>query len=314
MKLSKKTLLTVVALGVFSLTACFGGEITNAAKLEYNKGIDYYNAGRYTQAAECFKKATEIDPNYIDAYYNLGSLFEYLDQDENALAAFKQIILRKPDDYESVYKAAELSHKLGFSDKAQMYLTLIPEDSIIGSQAKKLSHSIDSQLPKVDNTEPPEVEQNPQTDVQQQVQTEIQNPVQTNTNVVEQPQKPSEILGNGVYQNIPSPTGVVADKFGNLFVAGFSDNTIYKITPDGKQIVYIKDPKIDGPIGIAIDKNQNTYIANYNKNNVIKVESSGRVTEIITDIKQPYCMYISGDLLYVSSQGSNSVVRYRLYE
>ena len=35
----------------------------------------------------------------------------------------KQIILRKPDDYESVYKAAQLSKKLGEPEKAKMYLT-----------------------------------------------------------------------------------------------------------------------------------------------------------------------------------------------
>ena len=110
-------------------------DLASDAKLQYNKGIEYYQVGSYEQAAECFKKATELDPNYIDAYFNLGSLMEYLKQDEQALNAFKQIILRKPDDYEAVYKAAELSKKLGNIDKAKMYLTLIPTDSLIGSRA-----------------------------------------------------------------------------------------------------------------------------------------------------------------------------------
>ena len=302
MKLSKKTFLTLMVLGLFTISPCFSGELTNAAKLQYNKGIDYYNAGQYSQAAECFKRATQIDPNYIDAYYNLGSLFEYLNQDENALAAFKQIILRKPDDYESVYKAAELSHKLGASDKAKMYLTIIPEDSVAGAQAKKLSALIDHQLAvSNENTE------------ENTTRTEVQPVTENVSKTTEEQPQTDESLGNGVYENIPSPTGIVADKFGNILVAGFSDNTIYKITSDGKKIVLIKDPKIDGPIGIAIDRDHNIYIANYNKNNVIRIDSSGRITEVITDIKQPYCMYTAGDFLFVSSQGSNSVVRYKLY-
>mgnify|MGYP002870024691 CR=1 FL=1 len=93
------------------------GDLATDAKLQYNKGVEYYKVGAYEQSAECFKKATELDPNYIDAYFNLGSLMEYLKQEDEALNAFKQIILRKPDDYESVYKAAELSKKLGNNDR-----------------------------------------------------------------------------------------------------------------------------------------------------------------------------------------------------
>ncbi len=108
-------------------------------KLQYNKGVDYYKLGQFEESASCFQKAIELDPNYIDAYYNLGSILEYLKQDEAALAVFKQIILRKPDDYEAVYKAAVLSKKVGEYEKAKMYLTLIPTDSLIGSRAKQLA-------------------------------------------------------------------------------------------------------------------------------------------------------------------------------
>ena len=79
------------------------------AKLEYNMGVDFYKVGQYDRAMASFRQAINIDPNYIDAYYNLGSILEYLHQDEAALAVFKQIIVRKPDDYEFVYKSAKLS-------------------------------------------------------------------------------------------------------------------------------------------------------------------------------------------------------------
>lgn len=274
----------ILSILLCSNTISFGAIATDA-KLQYNKGIDYYQLGQFEESANCFKKAVELDPNYIDAYYNLGSILEYLKQDEAALAVFKQIILRKPDDYESVYKAAALSKKLGEYDKAKMYLTLIPTDTLIGQRAKQLAQSMDTDIPtaKAEQTQPKNfVTANPQND------------------------------NNGVYNDISSPTGIATDNNGNLYVAGFSDNTIYKIGPDNKKLVYIKSEKIDGPIGLTIDNIGNIYIANYNKNNVLKVDKNGAITELISNVQKPYCMSITGDLLFVSSQGSNSVIRYKL--
>lgn len=260
-------------------------DLASDAKLQYNKGIEYYQVGSYDLAADCFKKATEFDPNYIDAYFNLGSLMEYLKKDDEALNAFKQIILRKPDDYEAVYKAAELSKKMGNVDKAKMYLTLIPADSLIGSRAKQLADTLEMDIP-----------------TEQAQQTEPKSFTDAN----------SMNNSNGVYDNITSPTGIATDTQGNLYVAGFSDNTIYKISPDNQKIVFIKHQKIDGPIGLVRDKNGNMYVANYNRNNVLKVDPSGEITELINNIQNPYCMHITDDLLFVSAQGSNQVIRYKL--
>ena len=260
-------------------------DLASEAKLQYNKGIEYYKVGSYDQAAECFKKATELDPNYIDAYFNLGSLMEYLMQNEEALNAFKQIILRKPDDYEAVYKAAELSKKLGNIDKAKMYLTLIPTDSLIGSRAKELANSMEMDMPTA------------QAELSAPESFADANPLNNS---------------NGVYNDINSPTGIATDSEGNLYVAGFSDNAIYKISPNNQKMLYIKNPKIDGPVGIARDNQGNLYIANYNKNNVLKFDKGGEVSELITNILNPYCIHITGNLLFVSAQGSNQVVRYKL--
>jgi tetratricopeptide (TPR) repeat protein len=278
-----KGLLTVALL--VGVVAPSFASIQTDAKLQFNKGIDYYNLGQLEEAVSCFKTAVELDPNYIDAYYDLGSILEYLQQDEEALAVFKQIILRKPDDYEAVFKAAQLSKKIGDIDKAKMYLTLIPKDSLIGARAQELAKSLNSDMATLKS------EQN------KPATYEDANPLYSS---------------NGVYSDISSPTGVAADNSGNLYVAGFSDNTIYKIGPDNKKIVYIKSEKIDGPIGLAIDASGNIYIANYNKNNVLKVDKNGLISVMIENIENPYCLNISGNLLFISSQGSNSVIRYKI--
>ena len=282
MKSYNLTKLLLTGLICAAATTASFGEIATDAKLQYNKGIDFYKLGQFEESANCFKRAIDLDPNYIDAYYNLGSILEYLNQKEAALSVFKQIILRKPEDYEAVYKTAVLSKNLGEYEKAKMYLSLIPPNSKVGIQAQKLAAEMETTLTELQKTKAQEQEAQ------------------------------AEELTDGMYEDISSPTGLVTDKNGNLYIAGFSENTIFKIGPDNKKIVYIKSEKIDGPIGLAIDDSNNIYIANYNKNKVLKVDTNGTITEFVTDIKSPYCLYINNGMLFISSQGSNTVVRRKL--
>lgn len=257
-------------------------QVNTEAMLQYNQGIDYYKIGQYNEAISCFRNAIKLDPNYIDAYYNLGSVLEYVQQYDSALTVFKQIIVRKPDDYDSVYKAAWLSYKTGAAQKAKTYLAIIPPDSPRYQDAKALASKLNFSIAQ--NTSKP----------------------------LSQPQKALVKQTSGIYSNIPAPTGITSDNEGNLYVAEFNTNCIVKITPDDKHIIYLKDTKINGPIGIASDSAKNLYIANYNKDNILKVSPFGEITVLISNVKKPYCLYISGNVLFVSCQGSNSVLRYKL--
>lgn len=265
-------------------------QINTEAMLQYNQGIDYYKIGQYDQAISSFRAAIKIDPNYIDAYYNLGSVLEYLEQYDAALPVFKQIIVRKPDDYDSVYKAAWLSYKLGEYQKAKTYLGIIPSTCARAKDAQALASQLDFSLAssKSDATTTEEAAVNSK----------------SAKNTVKQT--------SGIYQDIPAPTGITTDNDGNVYIAEFNTNNIVKITPDDKKMVYIKDPKIGGPIGLAFDKSKNMYIANYNKDNVLKVSSLGEVSVLISNVKKPYYLYIDGNVLFISCQGSNSVLRYKL--
>ena len=44
-----------------------------ASKAYFNLGANLVNSGHADQATEWFKKATEVDPNYAEAWYQLGS-------------------------------------------------------------------------------------------------------------------------------------------------------------------------------------------------------------------------------------------------
>lgn len=278
----KKTLTALFILLMLSSVTCMA-EPSNDAKLIYNEGVELYKIGEYERAKDAFKKATELDPNYIDAYYNLGTVLEYLKQYNAALTVFKQIIVRKPDDYEAVYKAAFLSMKTGENDKAKSYLSIIPQSADIAPKAQALAQQL-------------------QTDMQTIKKEELEK----------EPEKQKVPQSNNVFNDIPSPTGITSDNDGNVYVAGFSDNTIYKITPDGKKLVFIKDIRVNGPIGMVSDNNGNIYISNYNTNNILKISSDGAVSILLSNVQKPYGMHISGNILYISSQGSNSVIKYVL--
>lgn len=277
----RKLLITLIL--SLTICSCTFAEPSNDAKLQYNEGVNLYKLGEYDRSMDAFKKAIELDPNYIDAYYNLGTILEYLGQYNSALTIFKQIIVRKPDDYESVYKAAALSVKLGQPDKAKSYLSIIPQSADIAPKAQELAHQLQTDMQTIKNQEK----------AKEAAQTKI-------------PQS------NNVFNNIQSPTGMTTDTNGNLYVAGFSDNTIYKITPAGQKVVFLKDSRVNGPIGMVIDNAGNIYIANYNSNNVIKVSSAGQVSVLINNVQKPYGLHIAGGILFVSCQGDNSVLKYKL--
>ena len=52
--------------------------------------------GAWEQAIQEFTRATELDPSYIEAWYNRGLLYEKLGGLEKACEDFKQVVNRAP--------------------------------------------------------------------------------------------------------------------------------------------------------------------------------------------------------------------------
>ena len=268
---------------ILMLSACmsvYAAEIPVDAKLDYNQGIDFYKLGMYERAVESFRSAIRTYPDYADAYYNLGTVLEYLKQYAEALNVYKQVYIRNPNDYEVIYKLALMSSKIEDYNQAADYLKLIPPSSTYYQRGLELAESC-----RLAAAKPQPKPVNP----------------------------PSKIAQySGVYENVPSPTGVTSDSKGNLYVAAFSENVIYKITPDNKRQVFVKSDMISGPISLVTDDTGNLYVSNYTANNVVKITPQGTATVIIGNASKPYGLHVEGNMLFVTCQGSNSVLRHRL--
>lgn len=278
----KKRLL-IVFLGILLLSSNAFAKTEEAAipidaKLEYNNALDMYKLGKYEDAIACLRTAIRLYPDFIDAYYNLGSILDYLNQGDEAIYVLKQIISRKQDDYEAAYKIAQISVKLGDKRTASEYLALIPATSEFYIQGKELmmKHNITQTTPAG----------------------------KTKSKI---PQNSS------MYLNISSPTGISTDSDGNVYIASFSDNAIIKVTPDNKRMIFFKNSILKGPIAIANDSLGNMYIANYNANNILKISKNGHAEVFIQNAPKPYAVHVGGNMLFVSCQGSNAVIRKRLF-
>lgn len=255
-------------------------EIPVDAKMDYNQGIDFYKLGMYERAIQSFRSAVTTYPDYVDAYYNMGTVLEYLKQYAEALNVYKQVYVRNPNDYEVIYKLALMSSKIEDYKKAQEYIKLIPQTSPYYKKGQELAESA-----KLAVNLPP------------------QKPVNS----------PSKIAQySGVYENLTSPTGITADFNGNLYIASFSDNSIIKITPDNKRHIFIKSELINGPISLVTDSIGNIYVSNYNANNIVKITPQGTASVFMTKVDKPYGLHVEGNMLFISCQGSNSVLRQRL--
>lgn len=114
--LDKKTYLIVInTLGtVYYQTGYYNNarkQFLYIIKMDPNYYQAYYNIGLVNEklkeiklASESFKKATELKPDFADAYYHVGILSLILNEKDEALTAFKKVIELAPES-----KLAELS-------------------------------------------------------------------------------------------------------------------------------------------------------------------------------------------------------------
>ena len=82
-----------------------------------NLGIIYQEAGDLDKAFQIYQKVTEINPQYEKAYNNLGIILHLKGRLEEATAAFQKALTLNPNNVESLINLGVLFRKQGQSDK-----------------------------------------------------------------------------------------------------------------------------------------------------------------------------------------------------
>lgn len=249
----------------------------------YNEGLDYYQNGEYSKAIEAFKSSVAKDPTFVDAYYNLGAIYEYLKSYQSAIACFSKIHKLEPKYSETIIKLSELYSKVGNTEQALFFINKIQPDDQFYPKAKALKAQYDVNLQR------------------EKAKRALSNINQANE------------LNKSVINKFSGPTGIAIDSKGILYVASYTDNSIYKVMPNGQSYLFSKSPMLGGPIGLAFDANDNLYVANYDKNNILKINRGGQIFVFMNKIINPYYLMIKGNNLYITEQGNNTVVKYKLY-
>jgi len=76
---------------------------TSGKSVEFNnKGDEYFDQGKYTEAIDAYQQAIKLKPNYAEAFFNLGDAYAASERHEEAVIAYKQAIRFKPN-YDAAY-------------------------------------------------------------------------------------------------------------------------------------------------------------------------------------------------------------------
>ncbi|MGA1868124.1 MAG: tetratricopeptide repeat protein [bacterium] len=91
------------------------------ARESFELGITYYDEGNFSKAAYFFEKAIQNEPSLIEAYYNLGSTLESLNDINKAIAVYESIVERWPQEKEVLSRLAHLYSRIDNQNMADKY-------------------------------------------------------------------------------------------------------------------------------------------------------------------------------------------------
>ncbi|MDD5528604.1 MAG: tetratricopeptide repeat protein [bacterium] len=77
---------------------------TDLQELLFQKGINYYNSGKYDSSIVMFKQAIKEDSTSKDAYFNLGASFGKIRKYDDAIISFNKAISLSPNDLDALFQ------------------------------------------------------------------------------------------------------------------------------------------------------------------------------------------------------------------
>jgi len=85
-----------------------------------NLGLAYHEQGLLTDAVRQYRRAIALDPNYVNAYYNLHAALLDPMNVKPALASLQKLLSISPNDADAVFMAAILSAYTGEGDESEL--------------------------------------------------------------------------------------------------------------------------------------------------------------------------------------------------
>lgn len=281
--MKKKLLISLLILFVLGLVPAYCDNKDDATEL-YNKAIDSYNQEELNKSIELFNKAIELYPEFYEANYNLAQILMSLNKNDEALKPLETIYKIKPEDSENLYNLGKIYYKRGYLSKSHEYLKKIAATAPQYDSAQIIVKKIEKRKDEL----------------------ALEAKIKEHNSLVNS----KGLLKKEELSEFSAPSGIAVDEKGNIYIASFQENSVYKISAYGQKTLITKSLLIKGPIGVAIDKSGNIYVANYLANNIVKISKENAVS-VFAEIEKPYCMTYDSEhnRLYVTEQATNKLVK-----
>ena len=91
----------------------------NYADAYNNLGVLYKELEEHQKAKDCYEKAIVINPNYTDAHYNLGNIFKELGENQKAKECYEKVIEINPNYVDAHNNLGVIFQELGEYQKAK---------------------------------------------------------------------------------------------------------------------------------------------------------------------------------------------------
>lgn len=107
----------------------------------YREGMTSIKFKKYDEAINKFKEAVRLSPDYKDAWYYLGKTYDYLNQNENAIDAFRNVERIDSDyDFNIYYDIAKAYIELENLRAARIYVKRYLDKAPKNSKSTKIIH------------------------------------------------------------------------------------------------------------------------------------------------------------------------------
>lgn len=101
----------------------FKNENSTSPQEKYKKALKAFSKGNYKKAKELFIQVVDLDANFKDVQYNLGSCLLRLAEYDNAKSCFEAALKNSPKNFDILLNIAQTLQKQKKYDEAEEYYT-----------------------------------------------------------------------------------------------------------------------------------------------------------------------------------------------